>query len=155
MCVESSPYNRGYEPLRSQSFENGSPGDLKEGFYLGRHLSRSHPSVVAGKFNVGPNQYPSTSSALRDPEKFRKVVDEYHEAMTGLARKVLKVLALGLGLEEGWFEEFATGDEPIAVLRLLHYPAQEGVGDAAVEKGEFFRSLGGVGGKFVDDSQER
>jgi isopenicillin N synthase-like dioxygenase len=64
---------------------------------------------VAGKFNVGPNQYPApTSWPLSERDKFRQVVDEYHGAMMGLARKVLQVLALGLGLEEGWFAVFRT-----------------------------------------------
>jgi isopenicillin N synthase-like dioxygenase len=116
---------------------------LKEGFYLGRHLASDHPAVVGEKFNMGPNQYPDS---LGDPEKFRTVVDEYHSAMTGLARKVLKVLALTLGLEEDWFEEFAAGQEPMAVLRLLHYPAQEPSSEGALEKGKscFFRDATSV-----------
>ena len=131
--IESSPHNRGYEPVRSQSFEKGSAGDLKEGFYLGRDLANDHPAVLRRKFNMGPNQYPESVS---DPEEFRTAVDEYHAAMTSLARKVLRVLALTLGLEEEWFEEFAAGEEPMAVLRLLHYPPQESSEAAVLEKGE-------------------
>jgi len=84
---------------------------------------------------MGPNQYPDS---LSDPERFRTVVDEYHSAMMGLTREVLKVLALTLGLEEDWFEEFAAGQEPMAVLRLLHYPAQEPTSEGALEKGKSY-----------------
>jgi isopenicillin N synthase-like dioxygenase len=121
---------------------------LKEGFYVGRHLASDHPAVVGKKFNMGPNQYPDS---LSDPEKFRTVVDEYHSAMMGLARKVLKVLALTLGLEEDWFEEFAAGQEPMAVLRLLHYPAQEPSSEGALEKGKscFWRRETSVVKEFI------
>ena len=64
--VKSNPHNRGYEPLRSQSFEKGSAGDLKEGFYLGRNLPNDHPAAVGRKFNMGPNQYPES---VGNPEK--------------------------------------------------------------------------------------
>ena len=63
-------------------------------------------------------------------------MDEYHAAMTRLARKVLRVLALTLELEEEWFEEFAAGEEPMAVLRLLHYPPQEPSSEGVLEKGQ-------------------
>lgn len=135
--VEASPHNRGYEPIRAQSFEKGSPGDLKEGFYLGRHLPVDHPAVLAKKFNTGPNQYPESIS---DPQRFRSVVDTYHAAMTELARKVLRVLALTLELEEDWFEEFAATKkevEPMALLRLLYYPPQPPNKQGPLEKGEF------------------
>jgi isopenicillin N synthase-like dioxygenase len=88
---------------------------------------------------MGPNQYPS--SLWEGSEEFRRVVDEYHVEMTGLARKVLRVLALTLGLAEGWFEEFAGGgpgggEEPMAVLRLLRYPPQPPSSAGVLEKGE-------------------
>lgn len=150
MKTESSPHNRGYEPLRSQSFSKTGPADLKEGFYLGRDLAPTHPSVVQGKFNMGPNQYPSAPSSSPvsglDPREFRRVVDAYFEVMVRLARRVLRVLALTLELEEEWFDRFAgagdpkgdaEGEEPMAVLRLLHYPAHEGrPADGRLENGE-------------------
>jgi isopenicillin N synthase-like dioxygenase len=69
---------------------------------------------------MGPSVYPSSIS---DPLAFREVTTQYHRAMTALACDLLKVIALGLGLEEDWFADFAK--EPIATLRLLRYPPQE------------------------------
>lgn len=37
-----------------------------------------------------------------------------------LATQILRVLALGLGLEESFFNDFTK--DPIAVLRMIHYP---------------------------------
>lgn len=117
--AETNPHNRGYEILRSQSFEKDDAGDLKESFLMGRDLPADHPAVLAKQFNMGPNQYPTSVS---DPQKFRGVMDTYQVAMTALAKNLLKILALTLDLEETWFEDF--GKEPIATLRLLHYPPQ-------------------------------
>ncbi|KAL4888919.1 oxidoreductase [Aspergillus ambiguus] len=112
--------SRGYERLRSQNFEKRGPGDLKEGFYFGKHLPLDHPSVIAGHFFQGPNQYPSE---VRNPTLFREVIDAYHATMTKLAQNILEVLALTLGLNETWFREF--NKEPVATLRLLRYPPQD------------------------------
>ncbi|THC90093.1 hypothetical protein EYZ11_010457 [Aspergillus tanneri] len=112
--------NRGYEHLRAQNFEKRGPGDLKEGFFIGKDIPPDHPSVLAGKFSQGPNKYPQE---IRDPDLFRSVVDRYHAIMSDLARGILKVLAQTLGLPETWFDGFC--HEPVATLRLLWYPAQE------------------------------
>lgn len=76
--------------------------------------------MVAGKFSQGANKYPDE---VRDPEAFRAVVDEYHERMSVLAGEVMGAVAMTLGMEEGAFEGFC--EEPVAILRLLRYPAQE------------------------------
>ncbi|KAI9929663.1 hypothetical protein ASPWEDRAFT_41116 [Aspergillus wentii DTO 134E9] len=113
-------FNLGYERLRAQNFEKRAQGDLKEGFYLGKHHPLDHPSVVAGKFGHGPNQYPQEVS---DPEEFRRVVDEYHAVMTGLGEGIMKMIARTLKLEENAFDEYC--QSPAAILRLLHYPSQD------------------------------
>jgi isopenicillin N synthase-like dioxygenase len=104
-----SPANRGYEPLRGQTLEAGGAPDLKEGFYLGAEGGTEG-------FNRGPNQWPAE---LPD---FKPVMLDHHRAMTGLAERLLAALALSLDLPERAFEDFCR--EPIAVLRLLHYPPQ-------------------------------
>ncbi|KAE8379817.1 hypothetical protein BDV26DRAFT_258632 [Aspergillus bertholletiae] len=112
--------NRGYECFRSQNFEKRGKGDLKEGFYLGKHLPLDHPHVVAKKFDQGPNKYPLEVS---EPTTFRTVMDDYHDTMTSLAMGILRMLARTLNLEETSFDAFCK--HPIAILRLLHYPPQD------------------------------
>jgi isopenicillin N synthase-like dioxygenase len=111
-----SPCNRGYEPLRGQVLEAGSPPDLKEGFYIGTDLGPGDPRVAAGLFNHGPNQWPS------DLPLWRGTMEFYFERMLGLCRTVMRALALGLNLPEDHFDGFC--DDAVATLRLLHYPPQ-------------------------------
>ena len=112
-------FNRGYESLRSQTFEKNGRGDLKEGFYFGRDLPLHDPKVQAKKFGQGPNKYPEEVS---DPQAFRSTVDAYHNALSKLAEEVLMLLAETLDLDSQWFSNFCK--DPAPVLRLLHYPPQ-------------------------------
>lgn len=129
--LDQGGFNRGYERLRSQNFEKKTEGDLKEGFYLGRNLPLDHPNVIARKFGQGPNKYPSE---LLDPAQFKSTVDTYHESLSELAKQILRILALSLDIDPNWFSGYAT--DPVAVLRLLHYPPQ--APDAsALERGKY------------------
>ncbi|CAG8188984.1 unnamed protein product [Penicillium nalgiovense] len=93
-------FNRGYERLRSQNFEKRTKGDLKEGFYLGKDLPLDDAYVVQRRFGQGPNKYPSE---VPDPRGFRRVMDEYHDAMIELAVAIMQVIARTLGLNEDFF----------------------------------------------------
>jgi isopenicillin N synthase-like dioxygenase len=92
----------GYEPLRAQRLEPGTPPDVKEGFLMVREPER----------NVWPDGLPG----------FRATMERYAGEMQALARVVLRGMARSLDLPEDRFDAFC--DEPIATLRLLHYPEQ-------------------------------
>ncbi|KAL4946061.1 hypothetical protein BDV06DRAFT_218767 [Aspergillus oleicola] len=119
------PFHRGYERLRAQNFEkhNGSAGDLKEGFYLGKDLPLDDPNVVARKFGQGPNKYPEELD-----KDFQTTVNTYHAALTDLAGGILQMLARTLGIDDNAFHDFC--QSPVATLRLLRYPPQEAKADA-------------------------
>jgi isopenicillin N synthase-like dioxygenase len=114
--MAQSACHRGYEKLRAQVLEAGAPPDLKEGFYIGNHLTEDDPRVIAGLFNHGPNIWPENLPG------WQETMETYFAQMCDLCRLTMRALALSLDLPEDHFEAFC--DEPQANLRLLHYPPQ-------------------------------
>ena len=115
---ELSACSRGYEPLRAQTLEAGAPPDLKESFYLGEEVPSDDPRVQAGRFNMGPNQWPA------DLPGFRETMTTYFETAHALGATIVRALAESLDLPAAHFEGYLT--EAAATLRLLHYPPQPG-----------------------------
>jgi isopenicillin N synthase-like dioxygenase len=111
-----SKANRGYEPLQGQTLEAGAPPDLKEGYYIGPEHKPGDPRVVAGMFNHGANQWPAQQP------NFRPVMLAYLDVMLDLSARMMRCMALSLDLPEDYFADFCT--DPMASVRLLHYPPQ-------------------------------
>ena len=116
--IERSGIHRGWDPIAWQSLEPGRPGDLKESFYLGVDRGPDDPLVQAGTPNHGPNQWPDEALV----PGFRDAVTHFEAATHVLARRLLSLIAQGLGLSPTHFESFMR--DPMPVLRLLHYPPQ-------------------------------
>jgi isopenicillin N synthase-like dioxygenase len=112
--LRKSPCNRGYEAMGGQTLDAEAPPDLKEGFYMGWHREPDHPYVRAGLANHGPNVWP------RSLPGFAGQMQKYYDAMFLLGRQLSRLVALSLELEERFFERHY--EEPMAILRLLHYP---------------------------------
>jgi isopenicillin N synthase-like dioxygenase len=81
--------------------------DLKESLEIGREGEEGCP-----------NMWPSGDAAA---EEFQKVMVGFFDECKSLHREVMRALALGLGIEEGWFDGFT--DRGDNTLRLLHYPS--------------------------------
>jgi isopenicillin N synthase-like dioxygenase len=106
---------RGYERLGGQTLEPGTLADLKEGFYIGPEVEAAADG--ADPFDPRPNLWPPGRPS------FRLAMIAYHGALLAVSRRVMAGLALSLGLDEAAFDAFCT--DPIATVRLLHYPPQE------------------------------
>ncbi|CAG8696592.1 9356_t:CDS:10 [Acaulospora morrowiae] len=79
----------------------------------------------------GKNQWPT------NPLEFKEVFEKYVNYMINLGEKVMSAIALGLGLEENFFEKFL--DDPFWVMRVIGYPpldSSEGTDRVGVSCGE-------------------
>jgi isopenicillin N synthase-like dioxygenase len=80
--------------------------DLKESLEIGRD---DQPET--------PNMWPSGDE---DAKVFKKEMMNFFETCKSLHMQVMRAIALGMGIQESWFDEFTdAGDN---TLRLLHYP---------------------------------
>lgn len=82
--------------------------DLKESFEIGREGQSGHP-----------NRWPDGLD--EDGAEFTRVMRDFFDVCQGLNVRVMRAMALGMGLEEGFFDGFVDGADNN--LRLLHYPA--------------------------------
>ncbi|MGH2341340.1 isopenicillin N synthase family dioxygenase [Segnochrobactraceae bacterium EtOH-i3] len=116
--VSKSANNRGYAALLEENTDPTAKGDLHESFDIALEVPADDPDVLAGKVLYGPNQWPENQPA------FRAALEDYHREMLRLSGHLLHAFALALGLEETYFDALVT--KPLATLRVLHYPPQEG-----------------------------
>ncbi|KAK2598033.1 hypothetical protein QQS21_005870 [Conoideocrella luteorostrata] len=128
---DNNTWNRGYEMLRSQILEEGTHPELKEGFYIGAEIPKSHPYFVNKKLNSGPNQWPGALG--EDLEEFKERTMEYYNSTLALAGDLMHVIALSLDLDESHFDKFMDG--LVATMRLLHYPPQPADADSKLTRG--------------------
>lgn len=103
---------RGWFPPGDE-LTSGVP-DSKEGIYFGEDLRADDPRVVAGRLLHGPNLWPAR------PVELKEVVDAWMTEMGRVARVVLGVLAVGMGLDRHWFDVNLTA-EPVVLFRIFHY----------------------------------
>ncbi|KAH8808613.1 hypothetical protein F5884DRAFT_378141 [Xylogone sp. PMI_703] len=113
--------NRGYEVVGNQALQEDTLPDLREGYYIGLDLPPTDPRVLSKAFLMGPNQWPSDN--VLSATVFKNPMEAYYPLMVDLAIKVLDIIAAGMPYGPDLFKEF-TSNDPIASLRLLHYPPQ-------------------------------
>ena len=116
LSLEHSACKQGYEKLKGQRLEAGTPPDLKEGYYMGREVAADDSHILTAPGYFGPNQWPDCLPG------FQTALLAYYADMRALAERLLRGLALSLQQPEDFFTGFC-GD-PLARLRLLHYPPQ-------------------------------
>ncbi|KAF2107578.1 hypothetical protein BDV96DRAFT_297086 [Lophiotrema nucula] len=105
---------RGYEKIGEQVLEPGTKPELKEGYFIARNDPTRLPPYRAFE---APNIWPTPS--IPD-STFKEPLLAYHDAVSSLARTLMDMLAHGLNLSPSIFSAFC--HEPVASVRLLHYP---------------------------------
>lgn len=106
---------RGWFPVGGE-LTSGKP-DQKEGIYFGTEHPADDQRVLAGTPLHGANLFPV------EPVGLRPAVLGWIESITTLGHAVMRGIALGLGLDAGWFEQNVTAD-PTVLFRIFHYPPQ-------------------------------
>ncbi len=123
LSISRSPHNRGYVAMKAESLDPSRAADLKEAFNIGLDLTADDPRVLASEPFRGVNLWPDLAG-------WRETMLDYFDAVWRLGRRIHGAIALDLGLPASFFEDKL--DQPMATLRLLHYPPQP----AAVEPGQ-------------------
>ena len=108
-------FRRGFMPQGINQHPGYAP-DLKESFEYGLDLPMDDADVVAGRPLHGPNRWPA------DMPWLRQAAEAYFEETIALGKRLLRVFALSLGLDEAYFLRFTR--KPMAQTRLFHYPPQ-------------------------------
>lgn len=121
----TSPHFRGYTRVGGERTQGRV--DWREQIDIGPEREAiDDPEGPGYNRLVGPNLWPAAQPELKD------VVTEWHDHLTGVARKLLRAWALALGAEEQYFDRHF-GD-PQTLIKIVRYPGkddptpQQGVG---------------------------
>ena len=101
---------RGYVSFGKESAKGKKEGDLKEFWHFGQYVDEDSKYA---------NQYPN-NVIVNELPNFNKVGKKAYQMLEKTAKYVLRALALHLGLEETYFDNFIA--EGNSILRPIHYP---------------------------------
>jgi isopenicillin N synthase-like dioxygenase len=116
--IRRSPHNRGYAGAGTEQLDATAAPDRKEAFNIGLDLAADDPELRAGVAFRGLNVWPELPG-------WRATALDYFAACMELGRLLHRGFALDLGIAEEFFTPLI--DRPMATLRMLHYPARDGV----------------------------
>jgi isopenicillin N synthase-like dioxygenase len=115
VSIRNSPHNRGYVGMKGESLDPTKAPDLKEAYNVGLELAAGDPRVVRGEPFRGVNLWPGVPG-------WRETMLTYFDAVWNVGRRLHEGIARDLKLPADYFEDKL--DQPMATLRLLHYPPQ-------------------------------
>ena len=104
---------RGYTPFKVETAKGGEHPDLKEFWHIGRELPGNSPYGTQMPQNLWPDEAPG----------FRAYGYSLYQALDSLGTRVLRALALHIGLPEGFFDDKTNHGN--SILRPIHYPPIE------------------------------
>ncbi|RSC92631.1 isopenicillin N synthase family dioxygenase [Tenacibaculum singaporense] len=101
---------RGYVSFGKESAKGKKEGDLKEFWHFGQYVDANSKYAKEYPENVEVEELP----------QFNKVGKEAYQMLEKTAKYVLRSLALHLGLEETYFDNYIKNGN--SILRPIHYP---------------------------------
>jgi isopenicillin N synthase-like dioxygenase len=108
-----SPHFRGYTRIGGERTQGKV--DWREQIDIGpERAANTDPTAPDYARLIGPNLWPAAQPELQD------VVTEWHEHLSGVARKLLRAWALSLGADESYFDEHF--GEPSTLIKIVRYP---------------------------------
>lgn len=114
---------RGMTPFGIETAKGASATDLKEFWHVGRELPLGHEFADVMPANVWPREWPD----------FKPAVLALYEALDVTGLKILKALAVNLGLAPDFFVDPVRDGN--SILRLLHYPPMRGGESGSIRAG--------------------
>ena len=108
--VAGSGGARGYTPFKVETAKDSRYPDLKEFWHVGREIPRDSKFADVMPPNLWPVEVPG----------FRQYGYGLYQALDQLGTRVLRALALHIGLPEHYFEDKT--DLGNSILRPIHYP---------------------------------
>jgi len=101
---------RGYTPFGVETAKDSKYPDLKEFWHIGREIPRDSRYADVMPPNLWPAEVPG----------FREFGYGLYEALDALGSRVLRALALHIGLPEAYFDDKTNFGN--SILRPIHYP---------------------------------
>jgi len=111
---------RGYEPVHGANVDPNTKGDRKESFL---HNYEPECDPVPPKMTDAQRALLHQNLWPADDPGFKEACFKYDRRMIVLMRKMMQMFALGLGLDEHFFDEKVT--HPLASCKMIHYPPQD------------------------------
>lgn len=108
--IEGIGGQRGYTSFGRESAKGYSAGDLKEFWHFGQYQVPTNASTA---------DYPDNVYVTETPE-FNSVGKQAYQQLEKTAKYVLRALALYLGLDETYFDDYIRNGN--SILRPIHYP---------------------------------
>lgn len=112
--IEGAGGARGYTAFGKEIAKDAKHVDLKEFWHVGRDLPAGHKYEA----DMAPNVVPE------EIEGWKETVHGLYAAFDAMGVKILRAIAIDLGLDETFFDN--TVKDGNSVMRLLHYPPVQG-----------------------------
>lgn len=106
---------RGYFPLKPNA------PSRKEAFEFGRDINPDNKIDMRDNWFYEPSVWPKEDGAF----PFKTFLTETYEKLHEASMEILRLTALGLGIDENSFEDIFS-DKPCSTFRLIHYPPWDG-----------------------------